>query len=41
MINSNKCCQEFYNLSKEVRGTAKITNGIIYLDQAERKHLTD
>jgi hypothetical protein len=37
----NKCCQEFEVMVEKIKTTAKVVEGKIYLDQQNRKHLTD
>lgn len=43
MLNNkiNKCCEEFYKLVNKIRGMARTVNGTIYLDELERKELTN
>lgn len=37
----NKCCQEYPTMVKEIRKTAKINAGTIYLNQQERQILVN
>ena len=40
-VKVNKCCQEYPTMVKEIRKTAKVNAGTIYLNQQERQILVN